>query len=151
MRSHWSLIGQLRAALRTEPSVALAVLFGSMARGDEVRGASDVDLMVEFRSPSPGAQQALGARLSTRLGQEVHVVALAHAQADPLLMAEISRDGRPLIDRDEAWLRLRAHTAQAEERAAVALDELRAEARSALQYFKWLAAERRSSTVDAQS
>lgn len=151
IRSHWPLVGQLRAALRTEPSVALAVVFGSVARGDEVRGASDVDLMVDLRQASGGALQALSARLAERVGQEVQVVPLGRAQDDPLLMAEILRDGRPLVDRDEAWPLLRARSARTGEQAAVAQRALRAEAREALEYFKRLAAQHGSSLADTES
>jgi len=47
LRRHWPLLRELRAALRTEPNVRLAVLFGSLASG---RGSerSDVDLLVEL-------------------------------------------------------------------------------------------------------
>lgn len=151
IRSHWPLVARLRAALRTEPSVALAVLFGSVARGDEIRGASDVDLVADLRNPSGEALQALSARLTDRLRQEVQIVPLRRAEGNPLLMAEILRDGRPLVDRDEAWARLQASGARIEEQAAAARGALRTEARSALDYFKRLAAQRVSSPIGAGS
>src|SRR5258708_8195194 len=45
LRDHWELLRSLRAALRTEPRVTAALLFGSTARGDDGPG-SDVDLIV---------------------------------------------------------------------------------------------------------
>jgi len=45
VRRHWPLLEELVAALRTEPSVRLAVLFGSFARGESHAG-SDIDLLV---------------------------------------------------------------------------------------------------------
>src|SRR5438270_4826625 len=51
LRRAWPLLSSLRGALRTEPSVGLAVLFGSRARGDE-RAESDVDLVLELRERS---------------------------------------------------------------------------------------------------
>ena len=44
----WSLLSALRRALRTEPNVRLAVVYGSFARGDDVSD-SDLDLLVSLR------------------------------------------------------------------------------------------------------
>jgi Polymerase beta, Nucleotidyltransferase len=46
---NWPVLGRLRAALRTEPNVSMAVLFGSVARG-ESDILSDVDLLIALRS-----------------------------------------------------------------------------------------------------
>jgi hypothetical protein len=43
LRTHWPLLSGLRRTLRTEHDVRLAVLYGSLARGDEDAG-SDLDL-----------------------------------------------------------------------------------------------------------
>src|SRR2546425_9432356 len=51
IRRHWALVRALMGVLRTEPSVRLAVLFGSFARGDE-RADSDVDLLIMLRGDS---------------------------------------------------------------------------------------------------
>ena len=48
LRRSWQLLSLLRKALRTEPTVALAVLFGSAARG-EMHSESDVDVLVALR------------------------------------------------------------------------------------------------------
>src|SRR5262245_14498650 len=45
LRSHWQLLANLRNALRTQRRVRLAVLYGSLARGDE-DADSDLDLLV---------------------------------------------------------------------------------------------------------
>ncbi|MEX2080610.1 MAG: hypothetical protein WEC33_03255, partial [Dehalococcoidia bacterium] len=39
LRDHWSLLAELRQALRTERHLQLAVLYGSLARGDEDAGS----------------------------------------------------------------------------------------------------------------
>lgn len=52
LREHWELLLGLRKALRTEPKVRLAVLYGSVARGHE-DADSDLDLMVVCRTTSP--------------------------------------------------------------------------------------------------
>ena len=46
------LVADLRRALRTEPNVRLAVLYGSLARGDEDAG-SDLDLLVSLAEDRP--------------------------------------------------------------------------------------------------
>jgi predicted nucleotidyltransferase len=149
VRRRWPLIGELRAALRTEPNLALVVLFGSVARGDDMEGMSDVDLMVELRRPAPGALEALRLRLSRRLPVEVQVVSLEGARHNPRLLTEILRDGRPLVDREQAWSRLQALAAQTQAQADRLDDGLRVEAQAAVGYFQRLAAARAHSPVGA--
>jgi predicted nucleotidyltransferase len=102
-------------------------LFGSVSRGDE-RLDSDVDLLVQFAEPSLRAASRLTGRMEEELGRTVLLVELESAEASPLLLADVLRDGRVLVDRDGAWRRLKRReqkvraAAQAEnERAA---DEL---------------------------
>jgi predicted nucleotidyltransferase len=147
VRSHWPLVGQLLAVLRTEPNLQLAVLFGSVARGDDVQGVSDVDLLVELRRPRAAALPALRRRLGERVGREVQLVPLGAARRDPRLLAEVLRDGRPLVDRGHIWPQLQARREQTQEQAAFAGRELREEAHAALDYFGRLAAQRATSTV----
>lgn len=142
VRAHWPIVAGLRAALRTEPSVALAVLFGSHARGEEIEGASDVDLLIGLRGAAPGALDALRRRLVERLDVAVQLVPLEAAQRDPQLMEEIVRDGRPLLDRQGMWPRMRAQAGAIHRRAASARDELHGEAQLALEYFHRLASQR---------
>src|SRR3954465_7175447 len=48
LRTHWRRVAALTESLRTLPSVRLAVLYGSTARGDDT-DTSDVDVLVRFR------------------------------------------------------------------------------------------------------
>jgi predicted nucleotidyltransferase len=142
VRSHWALVSQLLAALRTEPNVELAVLFGSVARGTDVTDVSDVDLLVELRHPSPGALEALRLRMGEGLRPDVQLVPLQAARRDPHLLAEVLRDGRPLVDRGKVWPPLQAERERTQAQADSAGRELREEARAAVGYFQRLAAER---------
>jgi predicted nucleotidyltransferase len=100
LRRAWPLLSRLRETLRTEPAVSLAVLFGSRARGDDY-AQSDVDLLVRLR---PGAnRRELASRLSERLGLQVQLATFEDAQDAPLLLAEVMREGRVVVDRDCLW------------------------------------------------
>jgi predicted nucleotidyltransferase len=103
---HWPTVARLREELRTEPSVRLAVLFGSSARGREHR-RSDLDLLVELDSPSRDRLARLEERLSSGTGREVQLVSARDAQASPGLLADALRDGRVLVDRDGLWALLK--------------------------------------------
>jgi predicted nucleotidyltransferase len=153
IRLHWPLVGQLRAALRTEPNLELAVLFGSAARGEDVAGVSDLDLLVAVRRPFPGALEALRLRLNRQLPAEAQLVSVEDAQRNPRLLSEVLRDGRPLVDRRQAWPRLRerAEHEQIQLQADRLDGESRAGARAALGYFQTLAAARARSPVGAGS
>lgn len=107
LRSHWELLSGLRRALRTEPNVRLAVLFGSLAKG-EGSESSDVDLLVVLRDDSAGALAGLSGRLEERVGRDVQAVSLAEAQRSPALMFDAVAGGRVLVDRDGRWRRLLA-------------------------------------------
>jgi predicted nucleotidyltransferase len=147
VRFHWPLVGQLLAALRTEPNVELAVLFGSVARGTDVAGVSDVDLLVELRRSSPGVIDALRRRLDERVQAKVELLPLEAARRDPMLLYEVLRDGRPLVDRGGIWPELQAQRDRTQVQADRAGRELRRDARDALSYFQRLAAERVRSPV----
>jgi predicted nucleotidyltransferase len=133
---------ELLSALRTEPDVELGVLFGSVARGEDVKEVSDIDLLVKVRRRSPGALEAMRQRLGERLRVNVELVPLQAALRDPLLLSEVLRDGRPLVDRAAMWPELQAQRAQTEARADRVGRELHDEARASLDYFERLAAER---------
>jgi predicted nucleotidyltransferase len=105
LRSHWMLLRRLRATLRTEPNVRLAVLFGSVAKGDD-REDSDIDLLVVLDDQRIGRLVALAERLSRRLGRDVQLVRLADAENSPALMADVAEQGRVLIDRQGLWAAL---------------------------------------------
>jgi predicted nucleotidyltransferase len=103
---HWPTVAKLREELRTEPSVRLAVLFGSSARGRQHR-RSDVDLLVELDDPSRDRLARLEEQLSSAADREVRLVFAREAQASPGLLADALRDGRVLVDRDGLWARLK--------------------------------------------
>jgi predicted nucleotidyltransferase len=106
LRSHWELLRALRGALRTEPNVRLALLFGSTATGsDDER--SDVDVLVALNDPNVGRLAELTERLSRRIGREVQLVRLSEAQNSPVLMVDVIDQGRVLVDRDDLWAGLR--------------------------------------------
>jgi predicted nucleotidyltransferase len=137
LRDHWELLSELKHALRTERDVRLAVLYGSMARGDADAG-SDLDLLVALADDDPLAT----ARLATRLGQvvdrDVDVARLDRIEVStPLLLARVLDEGRVIVDRDGLWAsihhRRRAIRARAQrsyrrqmEEAAQAIAELTA-------------------------
>ncbi len=102
LRDHWSLLSTLLSALRTERDVRLAVLFGSTATGEDTP-ASDVDLLVVHRRPEWSTQAGLRIRLRRALGRPVDVVLLEQAEAQSSLLADVLREGRVLIDRDDLW------------------------------------------------
>lgn len=105
LRTHWSVISGFRAALRTEPNVRTAVLFGSVARGAETE-ESDLDLLVELDDDSIANVAQLEARLEQRLGRTVQVVRWSEAKANPPLLYTILQEGRPVLDRDGTWVRI---------------------------------------------
>jgi uncharacterized protein len=104
LRSHWQLLAELRRALRTERSVRLAVLYGSIARGDEDPD-SDLDLLV---SSEGGSGMDLHYRLQQLTGLRVDVARLDRVEVSvPLLLDRILEEGRVLVDRDGQWGQLR--------------------------------------------
>ncbi len=106
VRRSWRLLAALREALRTEPNVRLAVLFGSAARGEGAPG-SDVDVLVEMEDSSLGRVADLGAKLEALLGRRVDVVTREEAEAAPHLLADAAGEGRPIVDREGRWPQLR--------------------------------------------
>lgn len=106
LRRHWRLLAELRKALRTERGVRLAVLYGSVARGDEDSG-SDLDLLVAHREADPAACAKLAARLEPVVGRRVDVAHLDRVETDaPLLLDRVLDEGRVIVDRDGDWRRL---------------------------------------------
>jgi predicted nucleotidyltransferase len=107
LRRHWSTLSSLRGALRTEPNVSMAVVFGSVARGDDDL-ESDLDLLVALREPELHHRVALAERLRKHTGLTLEVVALEDALRRPSLMVGILREGRVLVDRDGRWPELQS-------------------------------------------
>lgn len=100
---HWALLTELRHALRTEPNVRLAVVYGSVARGD-ARADSDIDLLVEFADDHPTAAVALAVRLERAVGRELDIARLGRVEPRaPLLVLQALDEGRVVLDRDGRW------------------------------------------------
>ena len=108
---HSSLLAGTKRALRTERDVRLAVVFGSVAVGED-HPDSDLDLLIVRRSSTACARAALSIRLSQSLAKRVHLVDLEQAEAAPALLADVLLEGRPLIDRDCLWGGLLARRAK---------------------------------------
>jgi predicted nucleotidyltransferase len=109
---HWSLLSALRRALRTEPNVRLAVVYGSFARGDDVFD-SDLDLLVSLRVDRADAAVKLAVRLERAIGREVDLARLNRIQdAAPLLLLKAIDEGRVTLDRDSEWAGLKARRSE---------------------------------------
>ena len=105
LRGHWELIAGLRRALRTERAFRLAVLYGSVARGDEDTD-SDLDLLVSRAGDAGGTD--LSPRLQSVTGRRLDIAFLDRVEAAaPLLLDRVLDEGRVLIDRDCLWPQLR--------------------------------------------
>jgi predicted nucleotidyltransferase len=105
VRRKWTLLSSLRTALRTEPNVRFALLFGSAATGTDTQ-ESDVDVLVDLRDASFERVVDLGTKLRELLGRHVDVVELHEAESEPAFLAQIVADGRVLVDREDLWLQL---------------------------------------------
>lgn len=102
------LVDRLRRAVADLPAVRLAVVFGSVARGEE-RPGSDMDVAVRLDPDSSALRQEIEAALGRAAGREVDVVYLD--EAPPLLRFEIGADGVVLVERQpHAWADFRARS-----------------------------------------
>src|SRR5690349_14644608 len=79
LRRSWKLLATLRAVLRTEQNLRFALLFGSVARGDD-SAASDIDLLVEMRDPSLARIADLEAKLESLIDRRVDILTLDDAR-----------------------------------------------------------------------
>jgi predicted nucleotidyltransferase len=103
---HWPLLAKLRQALRTERNVRLAVVYGSVARGEDTP-RSDVDVLVSLAEDRPDAAVKLAVRLEGALGRRVDVARLERVrETAPLLLLRALEEGRIVLDRDGEWARL---------------------------------------------
>ena len=116
VRARWPLVSRLLEALRKQPNVRLAALFGSVARGSE-QPDSDLDLLVRLRCEGHRARAELVDALQEASGRRVQLVSLEQAEEAPLLLADVLSDGRVLVDRDGDWPRLRRRERQIVNRA----------------------------------
>ncbi len=103
LRAHWPLLSELRGTLLPEHDIRLAVLYGSLARGDEDAG-SDLDLLVSLADDRFSAGFELAVRLKRVSSRPVDIAHLARVEAQaPLLLDRVLDEGRVLIDRDGQW------------------------------------------------
>ena len=114
VRTQWPLVGRLVQELRTLPHVRLAVLYGSVARGDD-DDRSDVDLLVRFREDGVRPRALVADRLEDAVKRRVQLVSVA--DAPPLLLADVLRDGLVLVDRDGDWTVLKKNETTIRRRA----------------------------------
>lgn len=131
LREHWRLLSGLRRGLRTEHGVRLAVLFGSTATGDD-RPGSDVDLLIEHSTGSLQQVVGLRRRLQNYVERPIHLVLLDDARESPVLLADILREGRVIVDRDGTWRRLVRHRRSVFRESAQEEDAIHAGARRAI-------------------
>jgi predicted nucleotidyltransferase len=107
LRAHWQLLSRLREALRTEPRVTAALLFGSVARGDDT-AVSDVDLVVALEGGvSSRDLRRLSTRLSRKVERAVDLFNLDDLLGEPERLGPVLDEGRPVVDRALVWPQLR--------------------------------------------
>jgi predicted nucleotidyltransferase len=138
VRLHWGELGVLRRLLRTEPNVALAVVFGSFARGEE-HADSDLDVAVVLRRPDSLGLERLRRRLQPHLERPLQLVALSDVDHGASLLHEVVRDGRVLVDREGRWAVMQARRAAIAKAADAEGRRLADEARRAIEHFAALA------------
>ena len=135
---HWDEVGALRRLLRAEPNVALAVVFGSIARGEE-QPDSDLDVVVALRRLDPLGLERLRQRLQPQLRRRLQLVALSGVERSASMLYDVLRDGRVLVDREEQWSGMQARRAAIASAADAEGLRLADEARQAIEYFSALA------------
>jgi predicted nucleotidyltransferase len=132
LRAHWPVLTAVGRALRTEPNVRLAVLYGSVARGD-AEPASDLDLLVDLREDTARAASALARRLGQAIGRDIDIARLDRvSERSPLLLVQVLDEGRVIVDRDQRWPSLLAHRRRARRAADRAVEAERHAAADAL-------------------
>ncbi|HXU31160.1 MAG TPA: nucleotidyltransferase domain-containing protein [Thermoanaerobaculia bacterium] len=90
------LLAAVRDCASGRPNLALAVVFGSLARGALRRG-SDVDIGLIVDENSPEVRLRLEVDFGRAAGRPVDLIFLD--QAPPLLRFEIAREGQVLLER----------------------------------------------------
>ncbi len=136
MVGHWPLLANLRQALRTERNVRLAVVYGSVARGEDTPG-SDLDVLVSLAEDRPDAAVKLAVRLEGALGRRVDVARLERvSETAPLLLLQALDEGRVVLDRDQEWRPLRTGRRELASRASRAHAERRRRARASVRELR---------------
>jgi predicted nucleotidyltransferase len=106
----------------------MAVLFGSVARGDDTAD-SDLDVLVDLRDPDRFRMLELEERLTRTLGRSVQLLRLSDARRDGTILGAVLADGRVIVDRDNRWP---AFTKQSDRIRRTGEQQLDARARVAL-------------------
>jgi predicted nucleotidyltransferase len=114
---------KLVSLLCAHPDVRLAVVYGSVARGDD-HPQSDLDLLVSFTSEEAHSSASLALALSEETGRRVQVVSLSTARGAPRLLMDVLDQGRVLLDRDDEMVSTEAPGTRDQRQAAVADAEL---------------------------
>jgi predicted nucleotidyltransferase len=130
---HRQLIESVTKAVGDEPRIEFAVLFGSVARGEE-RDDSDVDLIVRLpgqygRYPE---RYQIAAKLSERVGRHLELVRLERAEEDAPLLDGALAEGKVLVDRGGIWPGIEARRSEIGARAEAVRARNMARARRAL-------------------
>jgi predicted nucleotidyltransferase len=105
---HWQLIRDLRGALRNEPEVRGAWIFGSVALGTD-DAHSDLDLVVDLVLPNLHTLRSVQRRLEAKLNRAVDLYSLKDLQANPDVLLPLLEVARPVIDRVGWWHSLGRH------------------------------------------
>ena len=105
LRGHWQVVSGLRRALRSEPSVRAALLFGSVAKGTDTP-ASDIDVIVDMQGDNQMELRGLRRRLARKLGRSIDLFLLSDLEAEPERLLPIVSHARPIVDRVGTWQRL---------------------------------------------
>lgn len=110
LRRQWTTLDRLRRALRNEPVVEFALLYGAAARRRPAPavGFGTLRLLLSTRRRGPDALPRLHAKLTRATRQSVVLVRFDSVADQPTLLLEAIRDGRVLVDRrGTAWSKLK--------------------------------------------
>lgn len=110
LRRQWTMLDRLRRALRNEPAVEFALLYGAAARRrpSPVPRSGTLRLLLATRQRPSDVLPRLHAKLTWAAEQSVALVALDSVADQPTLLLEAIRDGRVLVDRrGTAWSKLK--------------------------------------------
>jgi predicted nucleotidyltransferase len=131
VRNYWPTLSMLRQLFRTQHNVRLAVLFGSVARGDAGAG-SDLDLFVALRDDNYRRRFELRELIRDAVGRQVDLLSWDGAAGDAALLYDVLREGRVLLDRDDHWAQLGRKREQVRKAAARETRQLLADETAAL-------------------
>lgn len=95
---------KIRCVLKSHPTIQLAILFGSLAKGN-ARSSSDIDIAVEAARPlNTNEKERLIGELAVSIGRPVDLVDLFTA-GEPLL-GQIIAGGRKILGSDDRYATL---------------------------------------------